>query len=138
MLSLSAFYHGSIDRPGLTAAGQIPQMVPKHQREETVWSNPEKKFSLSELPPIHWRKTLYVTISKLSKGKNSIYFALRGIVQKKETVVNISLPEILCQEALVQGQRSLSLDDFTHTVEVAFIIPAQNNNWLGTSRVVEP
>ncbi len=59
-------------------------------------------------------------------------------VQIKETVVTISLPEILCQEALVQGQRSLSLDDFTHTVEVAFIIPAQNNNWLGTSRVVEP
>jgi hypothetical protein len=58
------------------------------------------------------------------KVKIPFIFAL-STVQKKETVVNIILPEILCQKSLVKGQRSLSLDDFTHTVEVTFIIPAQ-------------
>jgi hypothetical protein len=75
---MSAFYHGSIDRPGLTAAGQIPQMMPKHQREETVWSNPETKNKL-ELQPIHWRKTRYENSSKLSEAISSICFALSTV-----------------------------------------------------------
>ncbi len=65
------------------------------------------------------------------------FFFSLSTVRIKETVANISLPEILCQKSLVKGQGSLGLDDFTHTVEVAFIIPEQEKNWLGTQSVVE-